>query len=67
MPRARATVAEPRRGMASDAVRCVTCTCASRVVRWCRLILPLGLAKEEEEVQGRLKGSYLRVSYHPLQ
>ena len=38
----------------------------SRVVRWCGLVLPLGLAKEEEGVQARLKRSYLRVSYHPL-
>jgi hypothetical protein len=43
--------AEPRRGEARRGERCVTCTSASRVVRWCGLVLPLGLAKEEEGIQ----------------
>ena len=32
----------------------------------CGLVLPLGLAKEEEEVQALMWTNYLRVSYHPL-
>jgi hypothetical protein len=58
------------RGMASDMLRAssdVTCTSASCVVRWCGLVLPPRLAKEEEGIQALLKRSYLRVSYHPLQ
>jgi hypothetical protein len=57
------------RGVASNTLRAcsdVTCTSANRVVRWCGLVLPPRLAKEEEGIQAWLKRSYLRVSYHPL-